>query len=138
MLLPVTLSVRGSRMLMIALAVVHLVVAVGFVAIDLPTFGKLLLVAMLGLSFARVVRRRGMVRALTLGADGRLTLVRVDGSATTCEVDYATTVFSWLIVLRARTAAGMESLTLPIDALGTEAHRQLRLWLNWKASVAEA
>jgi hypothetical protein len=135
MRLPVTLSVRRSRTLIVALAAAHLLAAAGLVATDLPVVARLLLLPILGLSLMRTLRR-GNVSALTLGADGHLTLVGPDGSATACEVDRATTVFRWLIVLQATTHEGPESLTLPVDALGVEGHRQLRLWLKWKASVS--
>jgi toxin CptA len=137
MRLPVTLSIHHSRALTIALAVAHLVAVAGLLATDLPVFVKVLALALVALSLGKVLRR-DHVSALTLKADGQLSLVFSDDREAACEIDSATTVFPLLIVLRAKTLERTESLILPVDALGIDGHRQLRLWLRWKASVAQA
>jgi toxin CptA len=134
MRLPVTLPIRRSRALAAALLVVHGSAAVGVVPVALPFAGKLLLWFGLAASLARTLRRPSAT-GLTLGADGHVTLIRGDGSLTECQVEHATTVFPWLIVLRARHAHGAETLTLPIDALGADGHRRMRLWLKWRATT---
>lgn len=96
---------------------------------------KLTLAAVLALSLTMAVRRSHWAAALTLNGDGRLSLLRVDGRSLDCQVERATTVLPWLIVLLVRTAATTEALVLPVDALGREGHRQLRLWLRWKVNA---
>ena len=76
---------------------------------------------------------RGDVVTLTLGADGRLELGRADGSVEAAAVLPQTTVFPWLVVLNCRVGGRAESLAIPRPAMDAEAHRQLRLWLRWKA-----
>jgi hypothetical protein len=75
------------------------------------------------------------VRVVTLGlrSDGLLELARGDGTCLTCQVHPHTAVFPWLIVLLYRTSRGLESLVLSRFSMTAEAHRQLRLWLRWKA-----
>ncbi len=136
MRLPVTLSICRSRVLAAALLIVHGLAAIGIVPIALPFAGKLLLWFCLAASLTRTLRGPSAT-GLTLGADGRVVLIRADGSSTECQVDHATTVFPWLIVLRARHAE-TETLTLPIDALGSDGHRCLRLYLNWQATTGRA
>jgi hypothetical protein len=76
---------------------------------------------------------------MTLGADGRLPLLRADGSSSACRVDgRATTVFAWLVILTARHGGQTVALVLPVDALGAEGHRQLRVWLKWRLNAAAA
>jgi hypothetical protein len=132
MRLPVTLPVRRSRSLVIALVTAHLLAGAGLVATGVPAFVKLLVVGLLMLSLGLALRRRP-VTAIVLKADGTLTFIYADGREVACEADASTTVFPWLIVLRARSLGRIESLTLPPDALGADGHRQLRLWLKWKA-----
>jgi hypothetical protein len=79
------------------------------------------------------------VAALKLGGDGRLSIEGVDGGFVDADVHPETTVFPWLVVLRYRVGGRrIESLTLPPQGMDTEAHRQLRLWLKWKAKVGAA
>jgi hypothetical protein len=134
MRLPVTLAVQRSRTLTASLVAAHALAGVGLSANGMPVVVLLLLMAALASTLAMAVRRRP-IRTLVLKADGYLTVVDDDGRETQCEVDPSTTVFPWLIVLRARSTQGAVSLALPVDALGGEGHRQLRLWLKWKATV---
>ena len=133
--LPVVLPVLPSRLLAFALTLAHLLVAAALAAVRLPLPVKLVLGLFVALSLARSLRRRP-VACLRLRADGSLELGRTDGDFRQARVLPSTTVFPWLIVLNLRTGTGYESLTLPVDALGAEGHRQLRLWLRWKASGA--
>ena len=132
---PITLAVRASRKLVAALCVAHALAGVGLLPSELPVAAKLLLLVILTLSLVLAVRRSGRTAALTLNTDGRLSLLRLDGSSLDGQVDPATTVFPWLVVLLVRTAEKTEALVLPVDALGGEGHRQLRLWLRWKANA---
>lgn len=87
---------------------------------------------------ARLLCRRDVV-ALKLGAGGRLSIAHSDGSFIEADVHPQTTVFPWLVVLRYRAGGRrIESLTVPQAAMDVEAHRQLRLWLKWKAKVGAA
>lgn len=78
----------------------------------------------------------GDIVALTLCPDGRLKIERRDGTRDEAEVEPATTVFTRLVILRLRVAGRVESLVLPRTATGAEAHRQLRVWLQWRAMRA--
>ena len=137
MRLPATLVYRRSPTLIAVLAVAHLLAAAGLLAGDIHVVGKLLALPVLGWSLLATARR-APVGTLVLAGDGRLTLMRGDGSERNCEVDASTTVLPWLIVLRLRTAQGLLSLPLPVDALGADGHRRLRVWLKWKATSAPA
>jgi hypothetical protein len=132
---PITLAVRGSRRLVAALFAAHVLASFGLLPTELPLAAKLVLSAILALSLVLAVRRTGRTAALTLHADGRLSLLRRDGSSLDGQVDPATTVFPWLVVLLVRAAEKTEALVLPVDALGRDAHRQLRLWLRWKVNA---
>jgi hypothetical protein len=133
MQLPITLSVCRSRTLVIVLLAAHGLAAVGIAPIDFPLGGKLVLWLGLAVSLVGTLARPSATR-LTLCSDGRIVLLRADGSSAECQVDQATTVFPWLIVLRVRHALATETLTLPLDALGAEGHRQARVWLRWQAA----
>jgi len=78
---------------------------------------------------------RGDVAALTLRADGLLGIEHDDGSIEQAVVHPDTTVLPWLVVLRCRTDGRIRTLTLPRAAMDVDAHRQLRLWLRWKADA---
>jgi hypothetical protein len=77
---------------------------------------------------------RGDVSSLTLHADGRCVIGRTDGVCDEARIDpETTTVLAWLIVLHYRVSDRRESLILPVAAIGSEAHRRLRVWLRWSA-----
>jgi len=79
---------------------------------------------------------RGDIVALTLCADGRLRIERNDGSLDEAVVDSGSTVYSDLVILRMRLNGQVESMVLPRAAIGRDRHRQLRVWLKWRATVA--
>ena len=81
---------------------------------------------------------RGDIVALTLLADGRIEAERRDGSLDMAQVEPGTTLFSNLVILRLRVAGRVESLVLPHAATGAAAHRQLRVWLRWRALTGAA
>ncbi len=74
--------------------------------------------------------------AVTLRDDGRLGIERRDGARVEADVDAQTTIFTALVVLRFRVAGRSDTLVLPRSALGNDAHRRLRVWLKWRASVS--
>ena len=135
--LPVTLILRQSRFLAAALAIAHGVAALALTRLALPLPAKLLVGLFIALSLFRCLRRRPAA-ALTLRADGNLEIERPDGSRQEARVLPATTVYPWLVVLSAVAGGRRESLVLPVDALGIDGHRRLRLWLRWKASGSTA
>ncbi len=81
---------------------------------------------------ARLLCRGDMV-ALRLLADGLIEAERRDGTRVMARVEPGTTLFTKLVILRLRVADRVESLVLSHAAMGAEAHRQLRVWLRWRA-----
>ena len=139
MRLPVTLHLKPSRRLAAALAVAHAAVAGGLAATALTLAAKILVVAALALSLAFALRRhvlRPRFAALTLLADGHIEAALADGGTTTLRVLPDTTVLPWLMVLRLRGGDLRVALALPPDAVEAGGHRELRLWLRWKAANA--
>ncbi|MBI4997794.1 MAG: hypothetical protein HZC22_13060 [Rhodocyclales bacterium] len=122
------------------MTIAHLLVGTGLSLLRLPMPAKLAVWTILALSLARLLRqqRRSRPAALNLLADGGLAMVDLQGGVTECRVQPDTTVMPWLVVLRYRTSGNADSLVLPVDALGSEGHRQLRTWLRWRASVDPA
>lgn len=117
----------------------YLLVALGFAWARVPIPVKFGLALILALSLFRRLRTQpGLPQALKLQPDGSLDWIEADGSAANYRVDATTTVLPWLIVLRLTGRNGGRSLVLPGDALGAEAHRQLRVWLRWRVSVDPA
>ncbi len=104
----------------------------------LPVPLKLVVWVVLALSLSRLLLRRNLPAALKLGADGRLHLLGMDGAAKEYQVDPATSVLPWLVVLRLKSGRTKDSLVLPVDAMGAEGHRQLRTWLRWRAKTEPA
>jgi hypothetical protein len=131
--LPLTLEIRRSRRLVASLLLAHLLAATGLWPTELPLWTKVVLWVALAVSLVVALRRPCPV-ALTLQANGRLTMIQLDGASVECRVQPATTVFSWLVVLLLESTGRKVRLTLPVDALGAEGHRRLRTWLKWKAS----
>lgn len=81
---------------------------------------------------ARLLCRGDMV-ALRLLADGLIEAERRAGTRVMAQVEPGTTIFTKLVILRLRVADRVESLVLSHAATGAEAHRQLRVWLRWRA-----
>lgn len=79
---------------------------------------------------------RGDIVALSLRADGRLEIERRDGAWGEAEIESGTTIYARLVVLRMRINDCIESLVLPRTAIGDDAHRRLRVWLEWRANAS--
>ncbi|OHC63449.1 MAG: hypothetical protein A2045_04710 [Rhodocyclales bacterium GWA2_65_20] len=138
MQLPVTLRLKASSRLVVALAVAHGLAVAGLAATDLALVIKLPVCFALALSLAFGIHRHALrlpLLALTLKADGHLEIERRDGVCIEAHVHPGTTVFPWLVVLRLRLEGRVVALTLPPDAIEPEGHRQLRLWLRWQATA---
>ena len=137
MQLPVTLRLKSSSALAVALVLAHCLALLGLMPTSLPPSAKfligLVLVLSLGFSLWRHAVRRPIV-ALTLKADGHLEVERRDGTIVEAHVHPHTTVFPWLVVLLLKLEGRTIALTLPADALVVGDHRQLRLWLRWKVA----
>ena len=138
MRLPVTLHFRPSVRLAAALVVAHAAAALGLAATATPVVAKAAGLFSLAFSLAVALRRhvRPRFAALTLRADGQVEVWRHDGTPAGLQVDARTTVLPWLVVLLLRGDQGKVALALPPDGLAAGDHRQLRLWLRWKAAPA--
>jgi hypothetical protein len=137
--LPVTLVPRPSLALAGALVAAHGVAALGILPTSLPPVLKFACLLALAASLVFYSNRhlgRPPVAAMILKSDGRMELERRDGARIEAAVHPQTTVFAWLVVLLLRTETGTLALTLPLDALGVDGHRKLRLWLRWKAELS--
>jgi hypothetical protein len=119
-----------------ALTIAHLLVGIGLSLIRMPVPAKLAVWIVLSLSLSRVLlRQRKLPAAIKLQADGQIRLIDSEGTECECQIQPDTTVMPWLVVLRYRMQGELTSLVFPVDALGSEGHRQLRTWLRWRASV---
>jgi len=139
--LPVTLRLNPSPILASTLVLAHGLAALGIVLAGMSQDIVLSAVVLLALSLGFNLRRsvfRSPVRALILKADGTLDVECRDGSCSTAQINPQTTVFPWLVALLLRAEGRNMALALLPDALGREGHRQLRLWLRWRANARTA
>lgn len=136
MQLPVTIPLRPSPALAAAAACAHGAAIAALLPLELPLELRAALIAAILVSAASTVRRalRPKFAALALAANGSAEIVRLDGERETVGIHGQTTVLSTGIVLLMRRQTGIEPLTLLPDATGRQAHRQLRLWLRWRAA----
>jgi hypothetical protein len=137
-MLPVTLRIHRPRSIDAALTLAHVLTGLALTPAILPMPLKLVVWVVLAISLFRLLLRRGLPTALKLDAAGRLFLLAEDGAATEYQIDPATSVMPWLVVLRLKTGRTSDSLVLPVDAIGAEGHRQLRAWLRWRAKTDPA
>ena len=82
-----------------------------------------------------VVRHRLASRnpeTLVLRGDGQVELAGQEG-VTTAVIGQGTVVLPWLVVLELRIQGRARFIPIAADALDPDAHRQLRLWLRWRA-----
>jgi hypothetical protein len=133
------LRVRRSTTIVAALTFAHLLVGIGLSLVRLPLPAKLAVWVVLSLSLSRaLLRQRRLPAAIKLQADGQMRLIDIEGVESECQIQPDTSVMPWLVVLRYRMRGEVASLVLPVDALGSAGHRQLRTWLRWRASVDQA
>ena len=135
--LPVTIALRSSRSLLLSQAVAHLV-ALGLLwPLVIPLTFKGLIAAAIVASAWRMVHRarKPAVAALHLGKGGALEVETALGTRLPATVLRQTTVLPGLIVLLLQSARRTTALSLPVDAMAADDHRQLRLWLKWQVSV---
>lgn len=136
MKLPVTIPLRPSPALAVAAACAHGAALAALLPLELRLELRAALTAAILVSAAWMMRRalHPKYAALTLAANGSAEIVRLDGDREAVGVHGQTTVLSAGIVLLMRRQGGIEPLTLLPDATGRQAHRQLRLWLRWRAA----
>jgi hypothetical protein len=135
--LPMTIALRSSRSLLLLQAVAHLV-ALGLLwplVIPLP-FKGLLAAAIVASAWRMFHRaRKPAVAALHLGKGGTLEVETAFGTRLPASILPQTTVLPGLIVLLLKNAGRTTALSLLVDAMAADDHRQLRLWLKWQVSV---
>ena len=140
MRLPLVLPVKPSPILLVTLSTAHGVALLVTLVAEWPIVAKVL--AVLALMFsawsaiaAQTSSRDDRPIALGLRTDGVLHLHYRYRDAQPATLSASTTVFPWLIILWLKMDGRRLSLCLPQDALGSEGHRQLRLWLTWLAKT---
>jgi hypothetical protein len=114
-------------------------VAAGSISVSmLPWAVRWVLMGLVAVSLLVSLRhqRRQPVTALILGRYGELEIETKVGARETVLIGPHTTVFPGLIVLLLRRGGRPLALPLLPDALDADAHRQLRLWLQWRAKAA--
>lgn len=137
MQLPITIVLQPSRRLAQLLLLAHGAALALLWPLSLP-------LAIVGLMFLAIVAsavftlrrvRHPALSALRLGKAGMLEVEMRAGASETALVLPQTTVLPGLIVLLLRLGRRTLTLPLPVDAVGPDAHRRLRLWLKWQAAT---
>ena len=131
MRLPVVLLPRRSRQAAAVLVTVHAAAMLAAIA-ALPIWASVVACAAIAVS-ALYALRRPLPREILLKADGRCLLTDLAGNRRELAVLPATMVHRLLVTLVGRDEQGTLSLMLPVDAVGPEGHRRLRVWLRWRA-----
>jgi hypothetical protein len=133
-----TIPLRPSRLLTLVLALAHLAALLVALSMALPSLHMGLLAAGIAASALHTLQRirYPAVTALRIGKAGELEIETKVGASDTATVMAQTAVLPGVIVLLLRRGGRVTALTLPIDATGAQAHRQLRLWLKWQAVPA--
>lgn len=142
MRLPVTLELRPSAVLMAALLFIHTLAAVVVsitelhIAIRVALWSALTISAWRSIWFNALRNGPDTIIALTLCDRVRIEIEHRNGGRFEARLDGRSTVFSGLVVLLLQCDGRTSALTLPLDAMGPTAHRQLRLWLRWRSTAA--
>jgi len=129
------LELRPSRALAAALALLHVSAALCALATFPGTPGSALAALFLALGAVAawqraLLRGRGAVRAIELGAEAAATLELADGRRLTGSVAARRHVSSLWVTLPLR-GAPRRTLLVAADMLAPAAFRQLRLWALW-------
>lgn len=140
MLLPHRLEFRASRLLALALALLHLCALGSLLPLQISLWLKFALAVPIALSLCAAVRRHALhlspssVREILLKADGTVEGCRRDGGRFEATVSGQTTVLPWLIVmlLEHPHSRQLQPVVILPDALPEEDGRILRTWLRWK------
>lgn len=135
--LPLTVPLQVSRYLIFTFTVAHLLAIGAILPLMLSWPLRLAMIGLVLVSLVYFLGRqfRQPVVGLHLGAQGELEVDTKVGARETATILPQTTVLSRVIVLRL--LANGRLLTLPLlrDATGENAHRQLSLWLKWRARL---
>lgn len=100
--------------------------------------GAALVVMVIRSCRSAVLQRLGnSIVALELHADGELEVVEKNGLRLPAIIAPDSVIFPFLVVLRVRVAGegAARSATVLADATRPEAHRRLRVWLQWIATT---
>ena len=132
--LPLRLQLKPSRSYLMFLAGGHILAGVAVCLLPVPNLLRLGLVLLLGLLLLRqwhAVSRD--LPSLLLRRDGKVEVQNGAAAPVSSAVGANTITWSCLVVLHLRSEEGSaRSLILFPDSLkGSDAHRQLRLWLRW-------
>lgn len=115
----------------------HLLAAACWLSLTLPEWALAagLPLFLLSLTYHLRQARRLPFAALRLEREGALSVIEPAGEAVEAQLLPDFVAHPWLVVLRLRVEGRRYALTLPPDALEKDAHRQLRVWLNWRAKI---
>ena len=129
-----TIPLRPSRRLAQLQVLAHVVALTLVGLVSLPMLYTGPLAAAIGASALLVLRRirNPVVSTLHLGRMGALEIEAKVGASETATILPQTTILPGLIVLLVRQHGRTRCLCLPIDAMGRQAHRRMRLWLKWQ------
>ena len=141
MQLPVRLGLHPSRRLASILVVSHAAALGGVFILSWPIVWRVLLALFVLISAVFELRRQGLPGAiawLRLGAKGELEFGTRDRDEDgwRARVLSSTTVWPWMVVLRYRPENGgrIGAIVILADSMeNSEAFRQLRVWLRWRA-----
>lgn len=128
--MPLLIEPRASVIAEALSLAAHLAALVALFLARLPLAAVLAGLALLLASFI-ASRSRTAPPRLRCMADGRLE-IRRDATWQAAKPLPDSVALPWLIVLRWREDGRSHRLTLPPDALPSEEHRRLRVWLRWK------
>lgn len=134
MQLPVTLRLRPSRQLALALLTAHLLALVTIGIIPIAVWARAIMFLLVGMSLWHMTRKlygdERIVR-LSLETQGIMAFTRFNEKTTTATVLRQSTVTPWLSVILLKLAERLEAVVIMPDSLSKQDYRCLRLWLRW-------
>ncbi len=129
---PISILLRPSRLLTVAVAAFHAVASLAVLLAALPGWGAALLLFAIGASFARL-RQFQVPEALVLR--GNRQFIKVGAGETAHDVDCSSSMLAGMLVLRFRDDDKLRSLVLlPDSFVHAEDVRRFRRWFIWQAS----
>ncbi len=138
---PVTVVIKPSRRLRVALVFVHALAAFALAVAAIPPVAALAGVLLIATSLVGACRLPPPL-VYRLGDDGALDRLDADGEPSRLEILPGGWVVGWLAAIRVREAGGrdrrrMTTLLVLSDSLAPSAFRALRLWLRWRAKFSQ-
>ena len=137
---PVAIELRRSAILSLLVVLVHVVAAVGLLALRWETawFWPLRLALLLAIAASIVyfLSQSSDIVGLILASKTELTCRLVDDRKLVLQVLPDSTVFNQLIVLRLRVGETPKTSNLVLlpDQMSSEQFRMLRVWLRWQVT----